>query len=202
MSICDIITALYHSYSKAWTQTHKTMGLNTTLEYDISEEILDINDLLPVHHTPPQAIPFHVDAICFYLKQINTYRQQLSNYIIDNKINGPKYESQLKDKQRSKRETFYPPPENPIDFGLERLQVDCKIIRRNIQRNASRDWITQAQAQTLLDMFYTLFDNTVAFHKFIRKQSIPSPQHTRECFNNPISNLDYTTYQDIHPMHF
>jgi hypothetical protein len=115
MSICDIITALYHSYSKAWTQTHKTMGLDTTLEYDISEEILDINDLLPVHHTPPQAIPFHVDAICFYLKQINTYRQQLSNYIIDNKINGPKYESQLKDKQRSKRETFYPPPENPID---------------------------------------------------------------------------------------
>ena len=178
------------------------MGSDTFLEYDISEEILDVNDLLPVHYTPPQAIQVHVDAIRFYLPQINTYRQQLSNYIINNKINGPKYESRLKDKQRSKQETFYPRPENPIDFGLERLQVECKIIRRNIQRNASKDWITQAQAQTLLDMLYTLFDNTVAFHKFIRKQLIPFPQHTRECFNNPISNLDYTTYQNIHLMHF
>jgi hypothetical protein len=132
---------------------------------------------------------------------MDTCRQQLSKTMIDDKINGPKYESQLKNRQKSKHRTFYPRPENPIDFGLERLQVDCKI-RRNIQRTVSKNWITQAQAQMLLDMFYTIFDNTVAFHKFIGKHPIPPPQHTRECFNNPISNLDYTTYQNIHPMHF
>jgi hypothetical protein len=115
------------------------MGLNTSLEYDISEEILDFNDLLPVHYTPSPSIPVSMNNACIrsYLKQMNKNRQQLSNHIVDNKINGPKYESQLKEKQNLKQETFYPRPENPIDFGLERLQVDCKIIQRNIQRTVS-----------------------------------------------------------------